>query len=130
LPIIGDPSAYARAAHEDQTVTLNLPAGTTAVLQLAAAACGAAVALLLFSLVVWTARDIAARTRDRLVRLGAVALVLCLPVVGLVVYLLLRPRETVDERYERELIEEILAREVSTAALARSRGTPSPPPAR
>ena len=94
-------------------MTLNLPAGATTVLQLAAAVCGAAAALLLFSLVVWTARDIAARSRDRLIRLGAVALVLCLPVVGLFVYLLLRPRETVAERYERDLIEEILAREVS-----------------
>jgi hypothetical protein len=83
--------------------------------------CGAAVALLYFSLLVWTARDIAARSRDGLVRLAAVVLVLVLNVLGLLVYILLRPQETLSERYERELIEEILAREVSAAAFARAR---------
>jgi hypothetical protein len=98
-----------------------LPEELAAALRLTAALCGAMSALLLFSLVVWTARDVAARTRDGLVRIGAVLLVLGLPVLGLVVYLLLRPRETLAERYERELIEDILTREVSAAALARAR---------
>ena len=83
--------------------------------------CGAASALLLFSLLVWTARDIASRSRDNLVRVLAVFLVLFLNVFGLVIYLLLRPSETIAERYEREMIEEILAREVAAGALARSR---------
>ena len=93
-------------------VTIPVPAGTETILQAAAAVCGAFAALLLVSLLVWTARDVASRSRDRLARLGAVLLVLLVPLVGLVAYLLLRPRETVSERYERELIEEILAREV------------------
>jgi hypothetical protein len=91
------------------------------VLRTAAALCGAALALLIFSLVVWTARDIAARSRDTLIRLTAVALVLILNVFGLVIYLLLRPVETLAERQERELIEELLAREATAAALARRR---------
>jgi len=89
-----------------------------ALLRGAAVFCGAGSALLLFSLAVWTARDIAARTRERWLRLGAVALVLVLNIFGLIIYLLLRPRETIAERYERELIEEILARELNAAALA------------
>jgi heme/copper-type cytochrome/quinol oxidase subunit 2 len=95
-----------------------LPSGATAVLRLGATVCGAAVALLYFSMLVWTARDIGARSRDGLVRLSAVLLVLVLNVLGLLVYVLLRPRETVSERYERELIEEVLAREVSSYARA------------
>jgi len=102
-----------------------VPEDAANLLRIGAALCGAATALLIFSLVIWTARDIAARTRDRMLRLGAVLLVLLVPVVGLVVYLLLRPRETIAERYERALIEEILTREVSAAALARARARPA-----
>jgi high-affinity Fe2+/Pb2+ permease len=106
---------------------ITLPEGTETLLRGGAAVCGALVALLIFSLVIWTARDISARSRDTLVRLGALLLVLLLPLVGLVVYLLLRPRETIAERYERELIEEILTREVSAAAIARSRARDGEP---
>lgn len=87
--------------------------------------CGGALALLVFSVAFWTARDIAARSRERAVRIGAVALVLVLPVIGSVIYLLLRPRETIADRYEREMVEEILAREVSLAALARRQKPPA-----
>jgi ABC-type nickel/cobalt efflux system permease component RcnA len=92
-----------------------LPEGSESVLLGTAVACGAVVGLLVFSLAVWTARDIAARSRSMIVRLGALALVLFIPAFGLVAYLLLRPRETVADRYERDLIEEILAREISAA---------------
>jgi Zn-dependent protease with chaperone function len=85
--------------------------------------CGGASALFLFSLVYWTARDIAARTRDPLLRLGAVLLVLGLNLFGLVLYVLLRPRETVADRYERELIQELLTREVGAQATARAQQT-------
>jgi hypothetical protein len=103
-------------------VSISVPQGSETLLQTLAALCGASAALLLFSLVVWTARDIAARTRDNLVRVGAVLLVLLVPGVGLVAYALLRPRETFGERYERELIEEILAREVTSALPSGPRG--------
>jgi hypothetical protein len=86
---------------------------------LTAALCGGALALFLFSLVVWTARDISARTRDPFIRLAAILFVLVLNLFGLVIYLLLRPHETVAERQERELVEEILAREATAAAVRR-----------
>ncbi len=92
-------------------------------LRLFVVVCGVASALLIFGLVVWTARDVSARTRTRWVRLGAVLLVLLLNVFGLVMYLLLRPRETLSDRYERELIEEILARELGAVALARAQAS-------
>lgn len=96
-----------------------MPDSVSALLPVIGAVCGGAMALLVFSVAFWTARDAAARTRDRALRTAAVALVLVLPVVGSVIYLLLRPRETLADRYERELVEEILAREVSLAELAR-----------
>jgi heme/copper-type cytochrome/quinol oxidase subunit 2 len=95
---------------------------------LAASVCGGAVALFVFSLAFWTARDVAARSRDLLVRAAAVVLVLGLNVFGLVIYVLLRPPETLSEREERELIEELLAREATTTAIRR-RQAPSPPTA-
>jgi heme/copper-type cytochrome/quinol oxidase subunit 2 len=98
----------------------DLPDAAVTALRIGVAMCGAATALVVLSLAVWTARDISARTKDGLVRVAAVVLVVFLPLVGLIVYLLLRPRETLAERYERELIEEILTREVSAAAIRRS----------
>ena len=98
---------------------LPIPADLLPLLRAAAGICGAAAALLFFSLVVWTWRDMAARSRDTGLRAGAVLLVVLFNVLGLMVYLLLRPRETIAERYEREMIEELLAREISSGALAR-----------
>lgn len=87
--------------------------------------CGGVLALLVFSIAFWTARDIAARSRDLAVRIVAVVLVLVLPVLGSIIYLLLRPRETLADRYEREMIEEVLAREISLAELARRQKAPA-----
>lgn len=92
--------------------------------------CGAASALLLFGLLVWTWRDVSARSRDLLARGGALLLVLVLNIFGLVLYLLLRPRETLAEKYEREMIEEILARELTGAALTRPAAARPAGPAR
>jgi hypothetical protein len=99
---------------------LALPEGLGTAIRLGVMGCGAVAALLIFSLVFWAARDISARTRDTWLRLAAIGVVLFLNVLGLVIYLLLRPRETMAERYERELIEELLTREVSAGALARA----------
>lgn len=108
---------------------LPIPADLLPMIRMAAAVCGAGLALLLFSLVVWTARDVAARSRDGMVRTGAVLLVLLLNVFGLIVYLLLRPRETIAEHYEREMIEELLAREISAGSIGRRAAARPPAPA-
>jgi len=96
-------------------------------LELGAGLAGATLALLLFALLVWTWRDVTARTRSSLARLVALLLVLLLNVVGLVVYLLLRPRETIAERREREMIEELLAREVTVLAMRSRTGRATEP---
>jgi hypothetical protein len=96
---------------------LNVSPTTRLLLEAGAAVAGAALALLVFALLVWTWRDVSARTKSLALRLLALALVVVFNVVGLVVYLLLRPRETLAERREREMIEELLAREVTTLAI-------------
>ena len=61
--------------------------------------------------IMWVFRDMGARSRDGLARL-LMALVSALPLIGLVVYLFLRPRETLSEAYERSLEEEALLQEI------------------
>ncbi len=64
------------------------------------------------SVVIWTFRDIRARSRDIFAQILATLMVLIFfplfPFPGLVLYLLLRPRETLSEVYERSLEEEAL----------------------
>ncbi|HZU12611.1 MAG TPA: zinc ribbon domain-containing protein [Chloroflexota bacterium] len=65
-----------------------------------------------FSIIVWTFIDIRSRSRDKLVWVFAIALVLFFNVFGLVVYLILRPHETLMQAYERSLEEEALLQEI------------------
>jgi RNA polymerase subunit RPABC4/transcription elongation factor Spt4 len=64
------------------------------------------------SAVIWTFRDIRSRTRDIFAQILATLMVLIFfplfPLPGMVLYLILRPRETLAEIYERTLEEEAL----------------------
>ena len=62
--------------------------------------------------IVWCYYDIRARTLDIYVRLFAILLVTLLGPFGVLLYMVLRPRETLDEAYERSLSEEALLREI------------------
>ncbi len=64
------------------------------------------------ALAVWTFRDIRARTRDPLAILLATALSLAFGPAGTLLYLLIRPKETLAEQYDRALEEEALLREI------------------
>lgn len=70
--------------------------------------CGAVTVAIVGGMAIWTFRDIRARSRDVLAQVLATLLVLALPVVGFVVYLMLRPRETLEEAYEHSLEQEAL----------------------
>jgi RNA polymerase subunit RPABC4/transcription elongation factor Spt4 len=63
-------------------------------------------------LVIWTFRDIRARSRDIFAQVLATLMVFVFfplfPLPGLALYLILRPRETLSEIYERSLEEETL----------------------
>lgn len=77
-------------------------------LLIAAALGGAFLAALWLSLMVWTYRDIRGRVRDPMVRILAVLLVGVLFLPGVVVYLILRPSQTMEEEYQHMLEEEAL----------------------
>ncbi len=61
---------------------------------------------------VWTFRDIRSRTRDPIAVVLATLLSLAFGPVGTLLYLLLRPKETLAEQYDRALEEEALLREI------------------
>lgn len=93
---------------------------------LIATALGAAfLAALWLSLIVWTYRDIRNRVRDPLVRILAALLVAVLFLPGIVVYLILRPPQTMEDEYQHMLEEEALlqAIEERTACPGCSRHT-------
>lgn len=64
------------------------------------------------TLVFWTYRDIRHRTRDPIVQMMAVLLVLFFFLPGHWIYLIVRPRYTLTELYERSLEEEALLQEL------------------
>ena len=64
------------------------------------------------AIILWSYRDMRARSRDSLMRIFVALVVAVLNVPGLLIYLLLRPRETLAEAYERSLEEEALLQEI------------------
>jgi RNA polymerase subunit RPABC4/transcription elongation factor Spt4 len=73
---------------------------------------GAFIVALWASLVIWTFRDMRARTRDAFAQFLASLLVLVLGPFGLILYFILRPRESLAEKYERSLEEEALLQDI------------------
>jgi RNA polymerase subunit RPABC4/transcription elongation factor Spt4 len=65
------------------------------------------------SLIVWTFRDIRSRSQDFLTQILATLLVAIFFIGGLFIYLILRPRQTLAEIYERQLEEESLLAEMT-----------------
>lgn len=64
------------------------------------------------TLIFWTYRDIRQRSRDPIIQTVAVAIVLVFFLPGHWIYLILRPRYTLTELYERSLEEEALLQEL------------------
>ncbi len=62
--------------------------------------------------VLWAYRDIRGRSEDVVVQVLAVSLALLLPFAGLVLHIILRPRQTLSEKYERTLEEQYLRRDL------------------
>jgi len=82
------------------------------VLQVIVALSGAFLLAFWLSMVIWTFRDIRSRSRDIFAALLAALMVLLFGPIGLLLYLFLRPRETLSEAYDRALEEEALLREI------------------
>lgn len=70
------------------------------------------VAAFWLAMIVWTYRDMHSRSRDRLAQIGVTLMVALLTLPGMLIYLFLRPRETLSDAYERSLEEEALLQEI------------------
>ncbi|MEX2245812.1 MAG: zinc ribbon domain-containing protein [Dehalococcoidia bacterium] len=66
--------------------------------------------------VVWAYRDIQTRTRDSSTQTISILLVLLFSVPGLLLYLILRPKDTLSSLYERQLEAEALLHEIREQA--------------
>jgi RNA polymerase subunit RPABC4/transcription elongation factor Spt4 len=77
------------------------------------AAWGAAFLVALWlSLIIWTYRDIRARSRDPFLRILAIIIVALLFLPGIVIYLILRPAHTLEDEYQHTLEEEALLQSI------------------
>jgi RNA polymerase subunit RPABC4/transcription elongation factor Spt4 len=73
---------------------------------------------------IWTFHDIRQRTRDWLVIILAVVLVLVFPLIGLLLYMMIRPKATLADVYDRALEEEALLRELEQTQACSTCGVP------
>ena len=92
--------------------SIELPAYVGTIIQVVLFFIGAYVLAFWLSLVIWTFADIRSRSRDILTTLLAVLLVLAFNVAGLIIYLVLRPKHTLSEAYQRALEEEALLQDI------------------
>lgn len=65
---------------------------------------------------VWTYRDILSRTRDTVTQTISLILILVFNLPGLLLYLILRPRDTLADQYDRQLEAEALLHELQEQA--------------
>lgn len=91
---------------------MTLPANLNAYISAVLFGVGAFVAALYVGLIVWTARDIRARSRDMLAQIMAILLVAVFNLPGLIIYILMRPHTKLAEEYERSLIEEAVLQDL------------------
>jgi RNA polymerase subunit RPABC4/transcription elongation factor Spt4 len=73
---------------------------------------------------IWAFNDIRLRSRDWLAVLLACVLVLVFPIVGFILYLMIRPKQTLAEVYDRALEEEALLRELEETMACQACGVP------
>lgn len=97
----------------------------TQVILLLATALGAVLMALWLGMMIWTYRDMRQRSRDTVGTVAAVAMVGVLNVAGLILYMLLRPRETLTEAYERSLEEESLLQGIEEKPVCPGCGRPA-----
>ena len=88
--------------------------------QVLVALLGAYVLAFWFVLVVWTFRDIEARSRSVVTQVFATLLAVLFFVPGVLLYLILRPKETLDEAFQRSLEEEYLLQDLEELPLCPS----------
>lgn len=83
-----------------------------ATLRLAGALIGGYLLVLWFASILWVYRDIQSRTRDPITQAIGVGISVVFPLVGLPVYWVVRPQETLQEAYDRQLEQEAILSEL------------------
>jgi RNA polymerase subunit RPABC4/transcription elongation factor Spt4 len=78
---------------------------------------GAYVVAFWFVLIVWTFRDIEARSRSVVTQVVSTLMVVLFFVPGVLLYMILRPKETLDEAFQRSLEEEYLLQDLEELPL-------------
>lgn len=78
---------------------------------------GAYLVALWFTLAIWTFRDIENRSKNVITQVFSTLLVVLFWVPGLLLYFVLRPKETLDEAYQRSLEEEYLLQDLEELPL-------------
>ena len=85
--------------------------------QVLAAIGGAYLIALWFVLIVWTYRDIESRSSNVFTQIFSTLLVVLFFIPGVLLYLLLRPKQTLDEAFQRSLEEEYLLQDLEDLRL-------------
>jgi len=98
-------------ASNHYTLALSLSGGGT--LGFVIAFFAAFVAALWLSTIIWTWRDIRSRTQDVILQVFGTVLTAAFPGGGILIYLILRPRQSLADLYERQLEEESLLAEMT-----------------
>ena len=80
--------------------------------QVLVAMTGAYLVALWFALIVWTFRDIESRSRSVVAQIFSTLVVVLFFLPGILIYLILRPKETLDEAFGRSLEEEYLLQDL------------------
>ena len=85
--------------------------------QLLVALAGAYLLALWFALVVWTFQDIQRRSRSVIAQIFSTLVVVLFFIPGILIYLILRPQDTLDEAFQRSLEEEYLLQDLEELPL-------------
>jgi RNA polymerase subunit RPABC4/transcription elongation factor Spt4 len=78
---------------------------------------GAYILTLWFAIVVWTFQDIQSRSRSVVAQIFSTLVVLIFSIPGLLIYMILRPRYTLDDAFQRSLEEEYLMQDLEELPL-------------
>lgn len=86
-------------------------------IQLLVALGGAYLLALWFALIVWTFQDIQTRSRSVIAQIFSTLVVVLFFLPGILIYLILRPRDTLDDAFQRSLEEEYLLQDLDELIL-------------
>jgi RNA polymerase subunit RPABC4/transcription elongation factor Spt4 len=86
-------------------------------IQILVALGGAYLLTLWFALIIWTFQDIQARSRSVVAQIFSTLTVVLFFIPGVLVYMILRPRDTLDDAFQRSLEEEYLMQDLEELPL-------------